>query len=386
MMTPSFTRVCVGTLVNDWGNGQMNTFLTVGDVDGDGRLDIVLSGRNGRMVWFQNPGPGGASRWEAHPVADIQNLECGGLLYDLTGSGLPDIIDGGDWRSDALCWWENPGRLGRPWTRHRIVQTGHTQFHDEAIGDVTGDGRPSLVFWNEGAATLSWCPLPADPRRSPWPGVQPIATDRRVDGLPEEGLALADLDGDGVTEIIAGTRWYKHLGPPNEWESHAFAPDGPGGYVTTVIAVGDLNGDGRPEIVLSEGDPCIYGRPEGGRVAWFAPGGDIRAPWLEHILEERLLDPHSLQLGDLSGEGWLDLVVGEIGVKDRLDTAPPRLLLFQNDGQGRFTRHVIDEGFGTHHARLADIRGRGVLDVVSRPLHGPDKWNVYVWYNNRADR
>jgi hypothetical protein len=47
---------------------------------------------------------------------------------------------------------------------------------------------------------------------------------------------------------------------------------------------------------------------------------------------------------------------------------------------------VIDEGTGTHHARLADFRNRGVLDIASRPLHGPDKWKVFNWYNNAGVR
>ncbi len=57
-------------------------------------------------------------------------------------------------------------------------------------------------------------------------------------------------------------------------------------------------------------------------------------------------------------------------------------MIYENDGTGRFTRHSVDQGIGTHHARLADFQGKGVLDIVSRPLHGPDKWKIFVWYNN----
>ena len=71
----------------------------------------------------------------------------------------------------------------------------------------------------------------------------------------------------------------------------------------------------------------------------------------------------------------------EIGVKERYTEQPPRLMVYQNDGCGQFTPHVIDEGTGTHHARLVDLRGRGVLDIASRPLHGPEKWKIIVWYN-----
>jgi hypothetical protein len=379
MGKPGFTRVKIGEMDNAVGPAQMNTLFNIGDINGDGGMDILISGRNGRLAWFENRGA--ATAWERHLIDEVVGMECGGLAFDLTGSGYPDIVNGGDYTSDELSWWENPGPGGQRWRRRIIAKTGHTQFHDELIGDVTNDGRTSLVFWNEGSGTLFWAPLPEDPRVSPWPDIRTIATEMREQGLPEEGLALADIDGDGNNEIVAGTHWYRYTGRAGaEWERHKFAS----GYITTVVAVGDIDGDGRPEILLTEGDACIYGKPQGGKFAWFRPGADIHDLWEEHLVEDFLLDPHSLQLGDLCGNGRPDVLVGEIGVKHAYREKPPRLMVFENDGRANFTRHILDEGIGTHHARLADFRNRGVLDIASRPLHGPDRWNVYVWYNDRG--
>ena len=373
MGIPRFTRKVIGTLENDGAGGAMNTLFNVGDLNGDGRPDIFTSGRNGRMAWFENRGEG--QEWVRHLIGDVTNQECGGLAFDLTGSGLPDIINGGDWRSDELAWWENPGPNGGVWQRHLITKTGFGQFHDELIADVTGDGVLSLIFWNQQAGALSVVPLPSDPRVSPWLNIQTIARDLKEKGQPEEGLAIADLDGDGQNEILAGTHWYKFTN--GQWEQHKYAAD----YITTLIAVGDIDGDGKLEVVLSEGDACIYGYPQGGKLGWFAPGDDIRAPWTEHRIAEHLLDPHSLQLADLCGNGRLDLLVGEIGKRETLEQEPPHLMIYENDGSGGFTRHLVEQGVGTHHARLADFRGTGRLDITSRSLHGPDKWQIFIWQN-----
>lgn len=370
-MIPTFRKILLGTIENPDGGSPMNTLLIVGDVNGDGLPDIVISGRNGALVWFENAGPAG--NWPRHHVDFVRGQECGGILVDLTGNGISDLINGGDGSNDELSWWENPGTPGALWDRRVIVKTGKRQFHDVAIGDVTGDGAASLVFWNQGGGALCRVPLPIDPRVSPWPGVEVIAEGMRENGQPEEGLALVDLDDDGQTEIIAGTHWYKYIG--GVWQCNRYAA----GYISTLIAAGDIDGDGRLEIVVSEGDACIYGKPQGGKFAWFRRRADIRAMWEEHVVEDYLLDPHSLQLGDVCGTGRLDILVGEIGVKERYETAPPRLMLFENQGGGQFARHIIDEGTGTHHARLVDLFGRGKLDIVSRPLHGAEKWHVYAW-------
>jgi hypothetical protein len=377
----SFTRTLIGEIDNSASGATMNTFLTVGDINRDGFADVVVAGRSGSMVWFENPGAARATSaagpWTRHLIDHVQNVECGGVTHDLTGNGYPDVIDGGDWRSDELAWWENPGASGAPWTRRLIARTGQTQFHDELIGDVTGDGRLSLVFWNQGSGTLYWTPLPEDPRQNGWPDIRPIARDRREGRQPEEGLAIADLDGDGRNEIVAGTHWYKYRGG-DRWDSHKFAH----GYISTLVQVADLDGDGQQEIMLSEGDACIYGKPQGGKFAWFKPRANLAEPWEEHVVEDFLLDPHSLQVADLCGHGHLDILVGEIGVRETYLEKKPRLMIFENDGRARFTRHVVDEGTGTHHARLVDLRHRGVLDIVSRPLHGPDRWRVFAWYNS----
>jgi hypothetical protein len=376
MGAPSFTRVCIGELDN---GAEMNTLFNVADLNRDGKMDIFSSGRNGIMVWFENKGGG---KWERHLVDNVRHQECGGLAYDLDRDGWPDILNGSDSGADEIAWWRNPGPQGGRWKRHLICKTGANQFHDTLIADITNEGRPSLLFWNQGSGTLYWTPIPRDPSQSPWPNIQTIATGMREGGQPEEGLAVADIDGDGKNEIVAGTHWYRYLGWENRWERHKFARD----YISTVIALGDINGDGRNEILLAEGDACIYGKPQGGKFAWFRPGQDIHALWEEHLIEDHLLDPHSLQLGDICGNGHLDILVGEIGVRDTYREKPPRLMVFENDGKGNFQKHIIDTGTGSHHAQLADFRNCGVLDIASRPLHGPDRTKIFVWYNDRCGK
>ncbi len=384
MTLPVFRKAVVAVIDNNVPPAEMNTFHTVGDMNGDGRPDIALSGRNGRLVWIENRGL--ESPWPAHLVDEIDRMECGGSLWDLTGSGRLDIVNGGDWRADEIWWWQNPGPREGRWTRRMIAKTGHGQFHDTTIGRVTGDGRPSLLFTNQhGGTTLYRVPLPADPTVEPWPGLEVIAAGKveanpyRPEGVqPEEGVALGDLDGDGVNEVVCGTHWYKRSA--RGWEGHKFAS----GYITTKIAIGDVDGDGHNELVLAEGDPCVYGKMQGGRLGWLKPGADLAARWQEHVLEDGLLDAHTLALADLCSNGRLDILVGEVGVADRATDAytvrPPRLLLFENEGGGRFRRHLLDEGTGIHEGVLVDMLGRGRLDLIGKPLHGPEKWHVHVYW------
>lgn len=380
MSKPVFIKKSIGELINP---NNINTFSNVGDINNDGLPDIVISGRNGKMVWFENKGKD--CEWDMHLIDEVENMECGGSLYDLTGNGYLDIINGGDWRSDEIWWWENPGNADRKWKKRLIAKTSHTQFHDTIIGDITGDGTISLIFNNQHATNgtnIYRIPLPEDPFLSPWQNIELIATGKtelniyRKEGVqPEEGLAIGDIDGDGKNELVCGTHWYKYYN--GKWLCHKFAT----GYITTKVAIGDIDEDGTNEIILSEGDPCVYGKTQGGKLSWFKPKDTITNIWDEHILEDFLLDAHSLQLGNICGNGNLDIFVGEVGMASKRDTNPPRLIVFENDGKANFTRYIIDEGTGIHDALLVDMRNKGVLDIVGKPLHGPEMYKVLVWYN-----
>ena len=385
MGMPQFTKAVVAEVRNE---GQINTFSAVGDVNGDGRPDIVISGRNGKFVWLENAGPD--APWPEHLIDDAVHMECGGCLVDLTGNGLPDIINGGDGAAEEIWWWENPGPGGGRWKKRTILHTGRHQFHDTALGDLRGDGSVWLVFDNQrgpGGTSVYCAPLPADPTQSPWPDVEVVTTgkcvpnpeNQHLGGIqPEEGLAIGDVDGDGLNEIVCGTHWYKRTaGPGSPWAAHRFAS----GYMTTKVAIGDVDGDGRNEIVLSEGDPCVYGHPEGGKLAWFRAPADPAGMWEEHVLEDGLMDAHTLQLADLCGSGRPDMLVGEIGAGRTFAEHPPALVVWENRGGGHFTRHTVDIGTGIHDGVLADMTGDGTLDIVGKPLQGPERYNVHAWFN-----
>ena len=392
MAAPVFQKIVINELVNDAGTGKMNTLGCIGDINADGLVDYVVCGRNGKMAWMENTGKRG--RWIKHHIADISNQECGGCTIDLTGNGFPDIINGSDASYDELSWWENTGNFSGEWKRRVIAKTGKGQMHDTLIGEIKNDGVKYLVFTNQGSSTTVYCiPIPKDPYVSPWPDIEIIAQNRSLPNprhtwsklgvQPDEGLALGDVDNDGLLELVSGTSFYKWVG--NKWEMHTFTDKN---YITNKILIKDIDRDGRNEIILAEGDAYIYGHEEGGKLAWFKPEAEnYTGIWTEHIIDTGLLDVHSIAVADLCSNGYPDLFAGEIGaIKRNGDSEdyiirPPRLYVYENDGKGKFiSRHIIDEGTGIHEAVLADFDGDGKLDIIGKPLHGSEQWNIHVYY------
>ncbi|MCL2815495.1 MAG: VCBS repeat-containing protein [Oscillospiraceae bacterium] len=395
MAKPIFEKMTIGELENNTGTSAMNTLGCAADINADGLLDYVVCGRNGEMAWFENTGK--REKWIRHPIARIKSQECGGCAADLTGSGFFDIINGSDYSNDELCWWENTGNFeGGEWRRRTIAKTGKGQMHDTLTGEIKNDGAGYLAFTNQGGKTTVYCvPIPENPYISPWPGLEIIAEGLTLpnpahtwdkSGMqPEEGLALGDVDNDGKLELVCGTSYYKWNGDQGGWNAVKFTDKN---YITTKILIADIDHDGKNEIILAEGDAYIYGHDEGCKLAWFKPDGEkYGEEWTEHIIETGLLDIHSIAAANLCSEGFCDIFAGEIGAVARGGNSEkyiirlPRLMVYENDGRGNFTtRHIIDEGTGTHEAALIDIDGDGRLDIIGKPLHGDEKWNIHVWY------
>ena len=334
--------------------GQEHDITLLADVNKDGRLDVIIGCKKGdyNLFWYENP------TWQRHDMAEAPQLEAGGVVFDVNGDGRPDVIAGQQLGGRELYWFECPPDPTQLWPRH-VIENRFEKYHDQAVGDVDGDGKPEIVFLSQVSGILAYYDLPPDPKVEPWPKecCHVVAT-----GLQDvEGLLAIDIDGDKKTEILAGRSIYRRKAS-GEWEAEPFAR----GFKMTRLAAADLDGDSRLEIVLAEGES------NPGRLVW------LKGPaWTVHPLRDDLFHPHSLQIADLNGDGLPDILVGEMGLGENKN---PRLFVYVNLGSGRFEENLISEGLGTHEAKVGDLKGDGRPSIVSKP-YSPER-QIDVWWND----
>jgi FG-GAP-like repeat len=360
------------------GSSTQQTGAIVADLDHDGVNDFVLSFRQTApaLVGYRRT-PRGWDRLVIEP--DFLTVEAGGAAFDIDGDGDLDLVFGGDWQSTDLWWWENPGTgyvTGQRWIRRLIKTEGATQHHDQIFGDFLGTGRPQLVFWNQNAKAIWLAEVPANPRAtSPWPATKIFeGAAGEPGGLYPEGLAAADVDGDGQVDLLAGNAWFTRKG--GSFRPIRVAPLG------GRIAAGQLVEGGPPEIVIAPGDGT-------GPLRWYSCQGDPADPtcWQGRgLVDGDMIHGHSLALGDVDGDGHLDVFAAEMAQWKEGAPAPDnpdaRAWIFYGDGRGGFTTVAFAHGMDFHEARLADLDGDGRLDVLEKPY----TWNaprVDVWLNRR---
>lgn len=331
-------------------------FCAVGDLNGDGVPEIFSGSRipTEELYWI---GRNAAGVWERHIMdTGFGHLGVGGNLVDVNGDGVPDFVAGPDAAHTWIYWWEQPTDPTQRWKRHLVCEMPNKNSHDQVVADLDGDGRNELYIWNQGSHGVLAVPFPDDPYKEPWPGVEMIAQ-----GIDGEGLITADVDGDGREELIAGEHWYHAPNRKGErWRGHQFAE----GFVSHRLAAADFNGDGKVEIAVSEGDASLNGRDFGRIVVFHRPDKPDRL-WEPQVLNDRLVDPHSLIAEDFDGDGSPDLFVGELGDpgghnSDHMPTH--RIYLSRGD---KFEELVVERGIPTHESKAMELDGK--LVIVCKP-------------------
>lgn len=329
------------------------------DIDKDGLNDFMIASYE-RMVWYQNLG----GTWQLHALengdANVR-MEAGGDYCDVDSDGDLDIIMGAQSQKGEVWWWENPYpnfSPGKPWQRHLIVQIGGTH-HDQIIGDFDHDGKVELVFWHNVGKTLYLAEIPDDPK-SLWPTVE-IA--KFVDDKPRpEGLAKIDVDLDGKIDIVGGGYWFKHKGG-SVFEANVIDDQ----YRFTRSAAGDLIKGGRPEVVIASGDQTgplnLY--------TW------KKNKWEKRPLIEFVDHGHTLRIGDIDLDGNLDIYVAEMYRPGPQESC--RQWILYGDGKGQFRTTLLSTGLGTHEGRLGDLDGDGDLDILQKDFQQHRR--VDIWLN-----
>lgn len=291
--------------------------------------------------------------------------------------------------------------LGREWRMHPVDNPGDWLPNGLDGADVNGDGREDYLTNYEftGRLRVALHP-PGPPADTPWPAVDA----GRVPNA--ENAAFGDLDGDGWADILvahgvehtdtpAGVRvlWG---GPGPSWRDGGDIPSslGLGHWLTVRIA--DLDGDGDPDVVAggrasrtaggSRRDVDSPSLVWAGIHWWENPGADARdlSRWTRHEIDPATRSGHGFEFGDLDGDGDPDIVNGNAD----WDTPDEEenVVWYENPGRqpevGRpWPVHEVYRGpefVGKEQAVVADLDGDGRSDILI-----PTETAIY-WFRQRG--
>lgn len=298
------------------------------DYTRDGWPDVLVSeGRN--FVMYVNPGEQ-QRRWDRYPAfgstAEVV------AFADVNADDLPDVVI---LNSGMVAYATvNASNPTEPWTVHHVSGPGYNVVaqHSIGAGDVNGDGRVDIVspygWWEQPAnanSSASWAHHPVAFARWPRAGASPGGAEMRV----------FDVNGDGLNDVVTsleahgwGLAWFEQKRSASgeaSWTQHIimddYATDNPGGATFSelhALTTADIDGDGIEDIITgkrmfahldtytdpdSQGDAVLYAfrtvrNPQ-------APGG---AEFVPELIHNRSGVGSQLQTADLNGDGAVDVL------------------------------------------------------------------------------
>ncbi len=327
----------------------------VADMNRDGRLDVI-SGE----FWYEAPS------WTARRIREV-NFSSGyidnfsDLPIDVTADGYPDIVSI-SWFARKIVWWKNPGKTRAAWIEIPIDSGFPIEF--AFLVDLNNDGKANEVLpqWGDEKAPLTWYELQtaatATTDDTRW--VKHVVSPRSYG----HGIGAGDINGDGRADILTPKGWLEAPADPNAgmWTLHAAWDEK---SALGFLHVLDVNGDKRQDVLTTSAHD--YG------VFWMEQGGN--GQWSRHMIDDAWSQGHASTLVDLNGDGRLDLVTGKRFMahngRDPGEREPLGVYWYEHrrtaQGAIEWIRHIVDYGGrvgGGMQISVADLDADGDLDLI----------------------
>jgi Domain of Unknown Function (DUF1080)/FG-GAP-like repeat/FG-GAP repeat len=251
-----------------------------------------------------------------NPSTEYPNADWVMHAYDFTGDGWADVLTtshaGGG--KDGAVLYVNPKGESRRWEKHQVVSMIQTEA--TLLRDVDGDGKPELVYGAEGYVRYAK-PDPANPT-----GTWTVHTVSEKGPWGAHGIGVGDVNGDGRVDILNGYGWWEQPAGGDNGKPWTYHPEAFGRWARTSpggaeMGVYDVNGDGVNDVVTTL-------QAHGWGLSWFEgkKSADGKISFTEHVVMDTysngknaggvvFSEPHGSAIADVDGDGIPDFIVGK---------------------------------------------------------------------------
>ncbi|GAA6138994.1 hypothetical protein NBRC116583_27410 [Arenicella sp. 4NH20-0111] len=335
------------------------TAITLGDVDGDGDLDVITGNLDQpNRLYLNNGSAGPFDGVTGTNISADANITFAIALGDVDGDGDLDVIFG-DFGETNRLYLNNGGADPFNDVTGTHISADRNRTQAIVLGDVDGDGDLDIVEGNSRGFDDTNRLYLNNGSADPFNGV--TGTDITADANETRAIALGDVDGDGDLDIIAGNarssreinRLYLNNGSAAPFDGVTGTNIGSATNSTQSIALSDVDGDGDLDVIAgNRGRNRLY--LNNGSVGPFdgVTGTNISANTNETL---------AIALGDVDGDGDLDVIAGNSGDTNRL---------YLNNGNanpfnGATSVNISTDSNLTEAIAVGDVDGDGDLDVVA---------------------